>query len=118
GRVGRGGEKSFCVWMSKEKLSRESKIRLETMVRTTNGFEMAETDLQLRGPGDLSGTQQSGVLDLKIANLATDQELLQTVRNEVIHIFNEDPKLKLKENSLLKTYLNKNTSGIAWEKIS
>ena len=118
GRVGRGAEKSFCVLMSKEKLSRESKIRLETMVRTTNGFEVAETDLQLRGPGDLSGTQQSGVLDLKIANLATDQELLQTVRNEVIHIFNEDPKLKLEENSLLKSYLNKNTTGIAWEKIS
>src|SRR5690606_2084674 len=118
GRVGRGAEQSFCILMSKEKLSRESKIRLETMVKTTDGFEIAETDLQLRGPGDLSGTQQSGVLELKLSNLATDQELLQLVRNEVIHIFSEDPELELEENALLKTFLYKNPLGIGWEKIS
>lgn len=118
GRVGRGAEKSYCILMSKEKLSRESKIRLETMVRTTDGFEIAETDLQLRGPGDLSGTQQSGVLELKLSNLSTDQELLQLVRNEVILIFKEDPKLELEENRLLKAFLNKNSMGIGWEKIS
>jgi len=118
GRVGRGAEKSYCILMSKEKLSRESKIRLETMVRTTDGFEIAETDLQLRGPGDLSGTQQSGVLELKLSNLSTDQELLQLVRNEVILIFKKDPKLELEENRLLKAFLNKNSIGIGWEKIS
>jgi len=118
GRVGRGAEKSFCILMSKEKLSRESKIRLETMVRTADGFEIAETDLQLRGPGDLAGTQQSGVLDLKIADLATDQQLLVTVRNEVIGIFERDPLLSLPEHGLLAQYLSKNTIGIGLEKIS
>jgi len=118
GRVGRGAEKSFCILMSKEKLSKESKIRLETMVRTTDGFEIAETDLQLRGPGDLSGTQQSGVLELKLSNLATDQTLLHLVRNEVIKIFEEDPKLESADNKILRLFLSKNSMGIGWEKIS
>jgi ATP-dependent DNA helicase RecG len=118
GRVGRGAEQSFCILMSKEKLSKESKIRMETMVRTTDGFEIAETDLKLRGPGDLSGTQQSGVLELKLANLTTDQALLQMVRNEVIEIFEEDPGLKLEKNRLLRNFLSKNSFGIGWEKIS
>lgn len=118
GRVGRGAEQSFCILMSTNKLSREGKIRLETMVRTTDGFEIAETDLQLRGPGDISGTQQSGVLDLKLADLSLDQQLLQKIRDEVIHIFENDPALNKEENSRLKSYLNKKTAGIAWEKIS
>jgi ATP-dependent DNA helicase RecG len=118
GRVGRGAEQSFCILMSTNKLSREGKIRLETMVRTTDGFEIAETDLQLRGPGDISGTQQSGVLDLKLADLSLDQQLLQRIRDEVIHIFENDPELNKEENTLLKSYLNKKTVGIAWEKIS
>jgi ATP-dependent DNA helicase RecG len=118
GRVGRGADQSYCILMSTNKLSREGKIRLETMVRTTDGFEIAETDLQLRGPGDIGGTQQSGVLDLKLADLATDQQMLQSIRNEVISIFEKDPELKDEENSLLKNYLNQKTIGIAWEKIS
>ena len=118
GRVGRGAEQSFCILMSKEKLSKESEIRMETMVRTTDGFEIAETDLKLRGPGDLSGTQQSGVLELKLANLATDQALLQLARNEVIDIFEEDPVLELEKNRLLRDFLSKNAFGIGWEKIS
>src|SRR5690606_34831450 len=109
---------SYCILMSTNKLSREGKIRLETMVRTTDGFEIAETDLQLRGPKDIGGTQQSGVLDLKIADLGMDQQLLQSIRNEVITIFKKDPELKNEENSLLKNYLNQKTIGIAWEKIS
>jgi ATP-dependent DNA helicase RecG len=118
GRVGRGAEQSFCILMSTNKLSKEGKIRLETMVRTSDGFEIAETDLQLRGPGDISGTQQSGVLDLKLADLSLDQQLLQRIRDEVIHIFENDPELNKEENTLLKSYLNKKTVGIAWEKIS
>lgn len=118
GRVGRGAEQSFCILMSTNKLSKEGKIRLETMVRTSDGFEIAETDLQLRGPGDISGTQQSGVLDLKLADLSLDQQLLQRIRDEVIHIFENDPELNKEENALLKSYLNKKTVGIAWEKIS
>lgn len=118
GRVGRGAEQSFCILMTKEKLSKESKIRMETMVRTTDGFEIAETDLKLRGPGDLSGTQQSGVLELKLANLASDQALLQLARNEVIDIFEEDPTLELEKNRLLRDFLSKRSFGIGWEKIS
>lgn len=118
GRVGRGAEQSYCILMSKEKLSKESKIRMETMVRTADGFEIAETDLKLRGPGDLSGTQQSGVLELKLANLATDQALLQLVRNEVIDIFEEDPSLESEKNMLLRNYLSKASVEIVWEKIS
>ncbi len=118
GRVGRGAEQSFCILMSTTKLSREGKVRLETMVRTTDGFKIAETDLQLRGPGDIAGTQQSGVLNLKLADLSMDQDLLQSIRNQVIHIFERDPELIKEENVLLKSYLNKKTVGIAWDKIS
>src|SRR3546814_579916 len=118
GRVGRGAEQSFCILMSKDKLSREGKIRLDTMVRTTDGFEIAETDLRLRGPGDMAGTQQSGVLDLKLANLSTDQSILQLVRNEVINIFKEDRELIDPKNNLLENYLHRKGVEIGWEKIS
>lgn len=117
GRVGRGAEQSFCILMSKDKLSRESKIRLETMVETNDGFKIAEKDLELRGPGDITGLQQSGIVNLKIADLATDQTLLQTVRNEVIHILDNDPNLNLDENTLLRKGLS-GEPGIGWEKIS
>ncbi|MDB5019729.1 MAG: ATP-dependent helicase RecG, partial [Pedobacter sp.] len=86
--------------MSGNKLSKEGKVRLETMVKTNNGFEISEIDLQLRGPGDIQGTQQSGVLDLKLADLAKDQVILQEARNTVIEIFHEDPTLSLPQNSL------------------
>ena len=118
GRVGRGAEQSFCILMSGNKLTREGKLRLETMVKTNNGFEISEIDLQLRGPGDLSGTQQSGVLDLKLANLAKDQIILQEARNTIIAIFEEDPMLELPQNHLLKTYLEKKNQGISFDKIS
>ena len=118
GRVGRGAEQSFCILMSGNKLSKEGKLRLETMVKTNNGFEISEIDLQLRGPGDISGTQQSGVLDLKLADLATDQLILQEARNTIIEILKEDPMLEDPKNSLLKTYLVKRSRGIAFDKIS
>jgi ATP-dependent DNA helicase RecG len=118
GRVGRGAEQSFCILMSGNKLTREGKLRLETMVKTNNGFEISEIDLQLRGPGDLSGTQQSGVLDLKLANLAKDQIILQEARNTIIAIFEEDPLLELPQNHLLKSYLGKKNQGISFDKIS
>ena len=118
GRVGRGAEQSYCILMSGVKLSREGKIRLETMVRTTDGFEISEIDMQLRGPGNIEGTQQSGTLDLKIANLAEDQQILVEARNEVIRIFEEDPQLAGDENTLLKQYFERNTEGIGWNKIS
>ncbi|WP_426789891.1 ATP-dependent DNA helicase RecG [Sphingobacterium sp. WOUb80] len=118
GRVGRGAEQSFCILMSGNKLSKEGRLRLDTMVRTNDGFEIAEVDLQLRGPGDISGTQQSGVLDLKMANLATDQELLTECRNTVIAIFKEDPTLQSEKNHLLRSFLARKSDGIAWDKIS
>lgn len=118
GRVGRGAEQSFCILMSGNKLSKDGKLRLETMVKTNNGFEISEIDLQLRGPGDISGTQQSGVLDLKLADLATDQLILQEARNTIIEILKEDPMLEDPKNSLLRTYLIKRSRGIAFDKIS
>ncbi|SKB85056.1 ATP-dependent DNA helicase RecG [Parapedobacter luteus] len=118
GRVGRGAEQSYCILMSGQKLSKESRLRLETMVRTNDGFEIAEVDLQLRGPGDITGTQQSGILDLKLADLTTDQALLNEVRNSVIHILENDPKLTKPENILLREYLTESEPTIAWEKIS
>ena len=108
GRVGRGAEQSYCVLMSSFKLSKESTIRLETMVRTNDGFEIAEIDLKLRGPGDLEGTQQSGIgFDLKIANLSKDGEVLQHARNIAVDIIELDPLLEKPENSLLKSQLQK-----------
>ena len=118
GRVGRGAEQSFCILMSGNKLSKEGRTRLETMVRTNDGFEIAEVDLQLRGPGDISGTQQSGVLEMKIANLTSDQVLLTEVRQAVIAIFRDDPSLSQEKNALLQAYLNQRSRGIAWDKIS
>lgn len=118
GRVGRGAEQSFCILMSGNKLSANSKLRLETMVKTNNGFEISEIDLQLRGPGDITGTQQSGVLELKMANLAKDQIILQEARNTVIQLFEQDPTLSNPYNILLKNYLDKKNRGITFDKIS
>lgn len=118
GRVGRGAEQSYCILMSTNKLSADGKIRLETMVRTNDGFEISETDLKLRGPGNIEGTQQSGVLDLKLADLAQDQHILQVARNEVIGIFEADPSLGAEENQLLRDYFNVRQPGIHWNKIS
>ncbi|WP_214227127.1 ATP-dependent DNA helicase RecG [Pedobacter sp. B4-66] len=118
GRVGRGAEQSFCILMSGNKLSADGRLRLDTMVKTNNGFEISEIDLQLRGPGDISGTQQSGVLELKLADLAKDQLILQEARNTVIETLFEDPHLENPQNSLLRTYLSKRSRGIAFDKIS
>lgn len=118
GRVGRGAEQSFCILMSHNKLSHEGKIRLNTMVKTNNGFEIAETDLQLRGPGNIDGTQQSGVLDLKVANIVTDQELLLMARTCVEGIFEKDPQLTSPEHQILHHSLLTKGEGLSWDKIS
>jgi ATP-dependent DNA helicase RecG len=118
GRVGRGAEQSYCILMSGHKLGKDGRLRLDTMVKTNNGFEISEIDLELRGPGDLSGTQQSGVLDLKLANLVKDQQVLQEARNTVMEIFQGDPMLSLPENALLKRFIDKKRRGIALDKIS
>lgn len=118
GRVGRGAEQSFCILMSSMKLSADAKTRIETMVRTNDGFEIAEIDLQLRGPGNIEGTQQSGVLDLKLADLALDQQLLAEARKTVIQILEDDSELMREENLILRKYFEKRSGGISWDKIS
>jgi ATP-dependent DNA helicase RecG len=118
GRVGRGAEQSYCILMSSHKLSHDGKIRLETMVKTNNGFEISEIDLQLRGPGNIEGTQQSGVLDLKLANLATDQQMLMIARRCVEEIFEKDPQLELPENAILNQPVQLPNGGLSWDKIS
>jgi ATP-dependent DNA helicase RecG len=106
GRVGRGGDQSYCILMTSHKLSNDAKKRLEAMVATNDGFEIAEADLKLRGPGDIEGTQQSGIpFDLKKANLARDGQLLQFVRNIAGKILEKDPSLTLPENKILKENL-------------
>jgi len=118
GRVGRGAEQSYCILMSNHKLSHDGRKRLSTMVKTNNGFEIAEIDLELRGPGNIEGTEQSGVLDLKVANLATDQQLLIQVRKIVEGIFEADPQLVNPEHQILHHSLQSKEQGLSWDKIS
>ncbi len=99
GRVGRGADQSYCILMTGHKLSKEAKTRLETMVATTDGFKIAEVDLQLRGPGDMMGTRQSGILALRIADLTKDGDILQNARAAAIALLNKDPQLKQEENT-------------------
>jgi ATP-dependent DNA helicase RecG len=106
GRVGRGAEKSYCILMTGDKLGSESLKRMQTMVRTNDGFEIAEADLQLRGPGDIMGTQQSGLLDLKIANLAKDSHLVVLARDAAKKLLTIDPDIKLEENKAVRTQLS------------
>jgi ATP-dependent DNA helicase RecG len=120
GRVGRGAEQSYCLLMSSYKISNESRKRLETMVRTNDGFEIAEVDMQLRGPGDLEGTQQSGVgFSLKISNLGRDGEILQHARNQASDLLDDDPKLQKPENYILvQNLLKMKNTEFNWSSIS
>ena len=107
-RVGRGADQSYCILMTSHKLSQETRKRLEIMVRTNDGFEISEADLQLRGPGDMEGTQQSGIaFDLKIANIAKDGQILQLARDIANEILDKDPELSLTENYVLNRQLQK-----------
>ena len=107
GRVGRGKKQSYCILMSSNKLSENGKVRLKTMVNTNNGFDLAEVDLKLRGPGDLLGTQQSGIIKLKISDLVKDSEIISLARNEAINLLKQDPNLSSKENLILKRTISK-----------
>lgn len=105
GRVGRGAEQSYCILMTSFKLTADAKTRMETMVRTNDGFEIAETDLKLRGPGDIMGTQQSGVLNLRIADIVKDSDVLSLARAEAIAVLKEDPSLEAPHNrGIRRTY--------------
>ena len=106
GRVGRGAEQSFCLLMSSFKLSKEAKERIQTMVRTNNGFDIAEADLKLRGPGNIEGTQQSGILNFKIADLAKDGRILQTAREIAARILDSDPTFEKPIHQRLRAFMN------------
>jgi ATP-dependent DNA helicase RecG len=119
GRVGRGADQSYCILITDFKLSAESKIRIETMVRTSDGFEIAETDLQLRGPGDLMGTQQSGILDLLIADLAKDGDLLKQAREAAVEILAKDPDLANPANQAIRRQVESvKKTVVNWSRIS
>ena len=116
GRVGRGADQSHCILMSSYKLTADGRKRLETMVRTTDGFEIAEVDLHLRGPGDLQGTQQSGLVGLKLASLVKDEKLMKIAREFAHRTLTDDPELRKEENQPMVRYLQLNAND--WGKIS
>jgi len=119
GRVGRGAEQSYCILMTSHKLSNDSKTRLETMVKTNDGFDIAEVDLRLRGPGDIMGTQQSGVLNLKIADIIKDKDILQQARYYAKRVLSNDPSLANSENKvILNTYRQLSKYKNIWNYIS
>ncbi|KAA0989555.1 ATP-dependent DNA helicase RecG [Dyadobacter aurulentus] len=119
GRVGRGAEQSYCILMTDYKISKDTKLRIETMCRTNDGFEIAEVDLQLRGPGDISGTQQSGLVDLLVANLAQDGEILKAARLSAEDILGRDPDLLQPAHQPIRLHLdNLKKEETNWSRIS
>lgn len=120
GRVGRGGEQSYCILMSKRKISGDTRRRLELMTSTTDGFAIAEADMQMRGPGDIEGTMQSGIpFDLHIANLSTDGQIVQLARDTACAVLDADPSLTAPANALLVRQLSLLSSRIKdWSRIS
>jgi ATP-dependent DNA helicase RecG len=119
GRVGRGAEQSYCVLMTGVKLTTEAKTRIGTMVETNDGFKIAETDLKLRGPGDMRGTRQSGELDLLISDLGMDGQILSIARDAAIDLINNDPNFEKQENTVIKNHINSlSKSVVNWSRIS
>jgi ATP-dependent DNA helicase RecG len=118
GRVGRGGEKSYCILLTAPKLGTDARERIKTMVATNNGFEIAEKDLELRGPGDVEGTRQSGALNLKVGDLVKDKLILEAAKKYAEDIINKDPELQSIENLRLKEHLISLKGKTLWSKIS
>jgi ATP-dependent DNA helicase RecG len=119
GRVGRGAEQSYCILMTSYKLGEDSKVRMETMVRTNDGFEIAEVDLKLRGPGDIMGKQQSGVLNLQIADLVRDKDILQLARQYAVKLLKEDAPMEKSEHATLrKAFMELSKKKNIWNYIS
>jgi ATP-dependent DNA helicase RecG len=119
GRVGRGAEQSYCILMTSHKLSHDGRQRIETMVRTNNGFEIAEVDLQLRGPGDIEGVRQSGIADLKLTDLSKDKELITIARHAAEKIMEIDVHLQLPQHQpLLQYLLSRRKDGFNWSRVS
>ncbi len=118
GRVGRGAEKSFCILLTGPKISNDARERLKTMVATNDGFKIAEKDLEIRGPGDIEGTKQSGMLSFKLADIVHDRAILEAARDTATRILEEDPDMEMAENLLVKSHLNQQQGKTAWSKIS
>ena len=119
GRVGRGASQSYCVLMSGNKVSNEGKTRLKTMVDTTDGFKIAEVDLKLRGPGDMMGTKQSGILDFKIADIVKDGKILDYARKEAFNLLEDDVDLLKSENiNIARFYRPYARERMGWSRIS
>ncbi len=119
GRVGRGAEQSYCILMTDHKLSQEARQRIQTMVQTNDGFAIAEADLKLRGPGDIEGTRQSGLLNLRLADLARDGRILQTAREMALRVLEQDPELALPQHETLRKQVEYDrNAGKPWARIS
>ncbi|HMG81775.1 MAG TPA: ATP-dependent DNA helicase RecG [Ferruginibacter sp.] len=118
GRVGRGSEKSFCILLTGSKVSADAKERLKILCATNDGFKVAEKDLEIRGPGDIGGTRQSGLLDFKLANIVQDKIILEAAKKAAEAILEEDPDLSAEKNLSLKTYLQLQKGKTVWSKIS
>jgi ATP-dependent DNA helicase RecG len=118
GRVGRGADQSYCILMSGEEISADARERLRTMCITNDGFKIAEVDMKLRGPGNLMGTQQSGSLELAMADLVKDQDLMQLARTKAFQILESDPDLSRPENEPLSRFLKGKVRKLGWSRIS
>ena len=118
GRVGRGQEKSYCILLSANDVGNDARERMSVMTSTNDGFLIAEKDLDLRGPGDIEGTRQSGELNFKLASIVKDRPILETAKNIAMKILDEDPDLGSAENLLLKNFLMRQKNGTVWSRIS
>ncbi len=118
GRVGRGAAQSYCILLSGHQLSEDARTRLQTMCRTNDGFEIAEVDLKLRGPGDIEGTRQSGLLDFKLVDIVRDTNILQRARSEVLRILQQDPELQKEEHRILRSFIESKVLRSPWGMIS
>jgi ATP-dependent DNA helicase RecG len=118
GRVGRGADKSYCVLLTGPKLSNDARERLKIMTATNDGFRIAEKDLEIRGPGEIDGTRQSGALHFKLASLVEDKSMLEASRMVAEQVLDQDPELHLPEHQALKKFLQQQKGGTLWSKIS
>jgi ATP-dependent DNA helicase RecG len=118
GRVGRGAEKSFCILLTGGKLSADARERISILCATNDGFAVAEKDLEIRGPGDIEGTRQSGDLNFKIANIVLDRVILEAAKNAATDIVENDPDCNMAENLPVKEYLDRQKGKTIWSKIS
>ncbi|MFN5333734.1 MAG: helicase-related protein [Bacteroidota bacterium] len=118
GRVGRGSEQSYCILLTGNQLSKDSRERLQTMCATNDGFLIAEKDLELRGPGDIEGTRQSGALNFKVADIVKDKPLLNMAAIDATHIADEDPQLTATEHNMIRQFLMASKGNQEWSQVA